>query len=422
MKKFVVFLIIVAVIALAFAGFYLFKPKGADTETSRFEFTPVKRGNIENIVTCTGTLEPIGSVAVGTELSGTVDRVYVDFNDVVKKNQVLAVLDTTQLSINVRTSRADLTRIQAQYDLSDMKYKSDLELHKKGFISDLDLQSTETNFLSAQASLVSAQATYEKHVNNLSKYAIIRSPINGTIINRKIEEGQTVASSYSTPTLFTIAEDLSKMQIYALVDESDIGQIKEGMEVLFTVESYQDLEFKGVAKQIRLQPQTVSNVVNYTVVVETDNKKSILLPGMTATVEFIVEQQMDVLMVQTSALKYQPNRDLMMEVMKEMRKTMSPEKKKELEAKRKERGAGGAPQGGMSGNPGGSGNNRSTRDSGRLWYEDESGKLKMARIKTGATDGLYTEVSGEGVDEGMNVIMKQKRESNVPGYMKRSLF
>jgi HlyD family secretion protein len=419
MKKSRIVIIIVVILILAAAGVYFLKPKKVVSNDKGYEFTPVKRGNIENIVTCTGTLNPISSVDIGTEVSGTIADVLVDFNDVVKKNQVLAILDTTQIAITLRTSKADLIRVQSQYDLAKMTYESDQELFKKGFISAIALQTSKTSFNSAEASLISSQSTYEKNYNNLTKYAIIRSPINGTVINRSVDAGQTVAASFSTPTLFTIAEDLSKMQINALVDESDIGQIKKDMAVVFSVESYPDMEFKGIAKQIRLQPQTVSNVVNYTVVVEADNKSGLLLPGMTATVEFIVEQQTDVLIVQTSALKYQPGREEMMAVFEEMRTNMTPEKKKEFEERRKNGNGGGQRPENGNGMPGRRDTN--SKDAGRIWFLNDAGKLTMARVRTGATDGSFTEISGDEVTEGMNVIYKQKIDTT-PRYMQRSLF
>ncbi len=435
MKKLRVLIIILVIAAVAFGGYKMLSKKGASSEEGGFEFTAVKRGNIENIVSCTGTIEPLGSVDVGTELSGTIEDVLVDFNDVVKKNQVLAILDTTQLAINLRTSKADLMRSRAQFELSKMTYESDLELHKKGFISDIELQNSKTSYHSSEASLISSEASYEKSYNNLHKYAIIRSPINGTVIHRNVDPGQTVAASYSTPTLFTVAENLANIQIEALVDEGDIGQIKEGMDVVFSVESYPDLEFEAKAKQVRLQPQTVSNVVNYTVIVEAENDKGILLPGMTATVEFIIEQKLDVLMVQTSALKFQPSREMMMDAMKKQHESMDPKQKADMEKRRKEfqnmsqserqammqkmRQSGSA---GMGPGMGSNGGQRGGKDMTRVWYVDENGSPQMLRVKKGVTDGANTEISGNDVTEGLQLIYKQKKTSSVPRHMKRGLF
>ncbi len=431
MKKLRVLIIILIIAGLAFAGFKIFGKKDKADGDSSFEFTNVKKGNIENIVSCTGTIEPLGSVDVGTELSGTIEKVLVDFNDVVKKNQVLAILDTTQLAINVKTSKADLLRAQAQFDLAKMTYESDMELFKKGFISEIDLQSSKTSFHSAQASMISSESNYEKSYNNLHKYAIIRSPIDGTIINRNVDPGQTVAASYSTPTLFTVAENLDNVKIEALVDESDIGQIREGMEVVFTVESYPDEEFKGKAEQIRLQPQTVSNVVNYTVIVEAQNKNGILLPGMTATVEFIIEQKLDVLMVQTSAIKFQPDRFLMADIMQRQQQSMSSEQKTEMEKRRaafanmsqSERQAAMQKlrEGNGNGMQGRGNMNGQNKNMARVWYIDESGNPSVLRVFTGVTDGANTEIYGDNVKEGMQLIYKQNT-SSVPNHMRRRLF
>lgn len=394
MKKFVLIIIILAVLGLTVFKF-LQRKNGNSLE--KYTFTEVKKGDLENLVSCTGTLEAVGAVEVGTELSGTVSKVYADYNDDVKKNQVLAILDTTQLAINLRISKAALIKAAAQYELSKTEYENDLELFEQSFISELDLMSSETSMKSNYAALLSSQANLEKAELNINKYSIIRSPIDGKVIDRSIEEGQTVAASLSSPTLFYITEDLQNMEIYAYVDESDIGMITEGMAAVFTVESYPDETFEGIVKQIRLQPETISNVVNYTVVVETVNDSGLLLPGMTATIDFIIEQKKDVLLVSSSALSFTPDESSLMEMMQK-RKADREKNSAEDNTQRPEKGQRRSPQKMM--------------DATKLWYLDDDGDLQMSIVETGSTDGSKIEiVSGENIKEGMQVITKQTTTS-----------
>lgn len=246
--------------------------------SAKFTYARVERGNIENTISSTGTLNAKGTVEVGTQVSGTISKVSADFNDRVRKGQILAVLDTTALASSVRDAEANLVKAQAQYDLARTKYEDAQELYQNNLISKIDFKTSKTEYQAARATLLSAQANSERTHTNL-KYAVIRSPINGTVINRNIEPGQTVAASFSTPTLFVITEDLSQMEIHAYVDESDIGQVKKGQSVRFTVDAYPDETFYGTVRQIRLQPETIQNVVNYTIVVDATNDKGLLLPG-----------------------------------------------------------------------------------------------------------------------------------------------
>ncbi|MDD3050363.1 MAG: efflux RND transporter periplasmic adaptor subunit, partial [Candidatus Cloacimonetes bacterium] len=293
MKKLIIPIIIL--VSIAMAGFIFYNKRNTNTKTV-YEFTNIQRGNILNSVSSTGTLETVGSVEVGTQVSGTIEKVLVDFNEMVKKGQVLAVLDTTQLSLSVKTAKADLKKIKAQYELSFLKHRDNLSLFKDGYISEWDIKSSEMDLLIQKTQLEMTEISLQKAERNLYNYAIIRSPIDGQVISRNIEPGQTVASSFSAPTLFLIAKDLTTMRIFALVDESDIGQIKKGQKANLGVDAYPDLEFSGKVEEIRLQPTTISNVVNYTVVVSASNPESLLLPGMTATIEFITEEKIDVLL------------------------------------------------------------------------------------------------------------------------------
>ncbi|MCK4915784.1 MAG: efflux RND transporter periplasmic adaptor subunit, partial [Candidatus Eisenbacteria sp.] len=257
-------IVAVAIVVWQFAG------RSGPEQTGRFEFVEVERGDIENIISSSGTLSAVGTVEVGTQVSGTIARILVDYNETVRAGQVLAVLDTTMLSASVRDARAGVVRARALYDQAVRDYDRESDLHENDLISDAQLSDTQTSVETARAGVLSAEASLDRSRANL-KYAVVRSPIDGTVIMRNIEPGQTVAASFSTPTLFVIAEDLSEMEIHALVDESDIGAIREGQSVRFTVEAHMDEEFTGVVRQIWLKPQTVQNVVMYTVVVDAQN-------------------------------------------------------------------------------------------------------------------------------------------------------
>jgi len=377
--------------------------KGSNS-SSNFEFVTVERGNLENIISSTGTLNAKGTVEVGTQVSGTIDKVYVDFNDQVRKNQVLAVLDTTLLAASVRDAEANLLKAQAQHALSLTKYEDAQELYKNEFISELDFKTTKTDYETTRAALLSAQANLERAEANL-KYTVIRSPINGTVIDRGVEPGQTLAASFSTPTLFVITEDLSQMEIHAYVDESDIGQIKEEQSVRFTVDAYPDETFDGNVREIRLQPETIQNVVNYTVVVDATNDQGLLLPGMTATVDFLVEQRENVLLISNTAIRFQPTQDMLAEFYKNMREKMSdnPDAAKKL---RDQMMAGRGMQDGFPGMDSG-GVQEPPKDVAVLWYCDDENRLSMMPIRTGATDGKKTEiVEGRDIKEGIEFISK----------------
>lgn len=382
-------IIITVVLSVTFL-IWFFKLRSKPTTESEFQFTEIVRGDLENLVSCTGTLEVVGAVEVGTELSGTVSKVYVDYNDDVRKDQVLAILDTTQLALNLRSAKSDLIKAEAQYELSKKQFENDAKMYEKNYISELDLQSSKTSLRVNYANLESARINLEKAEQNINKYSVIRSPLNGKVIYRSIEEGQTVAASLSSPTLFYIAEDLSRMEIYAYVDESDIGLIEPGQTAIFTVEAYADETFEGTVKQIRLQPETVSNVVTYTVIVEAENRADLLLPGMTATIDFIIEQKLDVVMVSNTALNFTPDRTMISEMMQRKRAQM----------KNNETGAGERPP-----RPSGSQN---MMNSPKLWYLDENGDLQVALVKTGYTDGVNTELTdADKLEVGMQVINKQ---------------
>jgi len=412
MKKIIIVVVIVA--ALGAAAWLLLKHKGDGDAT--YEFAEVTRGNIESTVSCTGTLQATSTVEVGTQVSGTVDKVLVDYNDHVKVGQVLAVIDTTQLVLTVESSRADMKKAEASLNVARLDYQSAQKLREENYISEYELAQSQSSYYAAEASYISSKTSYEQNLNNLRLYSIITSPIDGIVIDRAVEPGTTVAASYSTPTLFTIAEDLGHMEIEAYIDESDIGMMTEDMGARFTVDAYPDEEFTGTVSQVRLQPETVNNVVNYIVIVKADNPDGKLLPGMTATVDFITESVNDVLTVPASALAFRPDTDTMKEVMTR--------KRAEMEKNRPQRPDSASVAGGQHFGPppgadslhaqGGSGGQQAQADSGSsqstmgmLWYLNDNGEMDVMFVRTGSTDGATTQVSGPELKEGMQVITKQ---------------
>ena len=391
MKKKVWLVIFLIVLLLLTAG-AIFKLKG-NNSYRRYKFAEIKRGTIERTISATGTLSALHTVEVGTQVSGRIAHIYADYNDIVKKGQLLAVLDTSLLEATLTDAEASYEKTKAQLEKAKDDYEQSIVLYKKGIITRSEFITARTNYEIQKAALKSAEAALKRAKRNLN-YAYIRSPIDGIVVARNIEEGQTVAASFQAPTLFIIAEDLSKMRILAYVDESDIGQIKQGQKVRFTVEAYPEKLFHGIVKQIWLQPETIQNVVNYTVVIEANNPEKILLPGMTATIDFIIEQRKNVLLVPNTALRFSPPEEIMEEAMKRFREKIA--------RRMKERGISPGKSPFPVRNGAFSGNNDKR---GRLWYMDKDGNISFALVQLGATDGHVTEIiRGRGIKEGMKVI------------------
>jgi len=306
MKK-KILIIVIAVIVVGAVGAFIFASSSASDVTFRIE--KVTRGDISLLVTATGTIYADTTVAVGTQVSGTISKIYVDFNSVVKEGQILATIDTTFLAAQVQQSEASLERAIAQ--LNDAKRTLDRTkaLFEKKLAAQADYDVALTAYETNLAQKKQAEAQLNSARINL-KYATIKAPISGVVIDRKVDVGQTVAASFNTPTLFSIANSLRKMQVQANVDEADIGKIRLGQQVTFTVDAYPDERFTGKVKQIRLAPVTIQNVVNYTVIIEVPNPELKLMPGMTATVSILVAKKENVLRVPSSALRLQPPSDL----------------------------------------------------------------------------------------------------------------
>lgn len=393
MKKIIGILVIVSLFGV---GIHYFRAGNGAKEEGPYQFAEITRGDLENLVSSTGTLKAVSTVEIGTQVSGTIDRIDVDFNDAVRKGQVLAVLDTALLKVAVLDAQAGVARAQAQHEQAQAEYERNRALFEKGHLSEKEFLPIRINVRITGAAVQSAKASLERAQINMN-HATICSPIHGTVIQRNVEPGQTVAASFSTPTLFIIAEDLSQMEIYAAVDESDIGQIKEGQSVRFEVQAYLDETFSGTVRQIRLQPATLQNVVNYTVVVDAANEENLLLPGMTATVDFVVEARKAVLLIPNAALRFEPTQEMMMEFRNSMKRRAEPDRER---AQARPEGARGRFGGGAG--PGSS----PPEDVARLWFLDAEGNLSMAPVRKGATNGKLTEITGirGHIEEGMQII------------------
>lgn len=391
----------IIIVAVA-VGLIIFNAVSSKSTNGKFTFETITRGDLINTVSSTGTINAVSTVEVGTQVSGIIDQLYVDFNDQVRKGQLLAVLDTVLLKTALMDAQANLEKARAMLEQATADYNRNLPLFEKGLISEAEFLPVKIQLKTQKANLISAQASFERAQRNL-KYAFVHSPINGTVIQRNVEEGQTVAASFQAPVLFIIAEDLSKMEIHAQVDESDIGLIKEGQRVTFTVQAYPDKIFHGVVRQIRLQPTTVQNVVNYTVVIDAANNDNLLLPGMTATIDFIIEERKNVLLVPNTALRFQPSEKLRQEFFAQASKRMeaTPDS-----VKNRIPIAGNFP-------PGPSASKTRPKDAGAVWYLNEANKLMLAPLKIGVTDGKKTEVvMSRDLKEGMQVVVGVSQNGN----------
>jgi HlyD family secretion protein len=356
--------LVLLVLAVLLGASYAYWRARQSDAGPRYRFATVERGDVLYLVSSTGKLEPVTKVAVGTQVSGIISEILVDFNDRVEKGQVVARIDPTLLESAVRDAQANLARNLAQLQQLESEYTRIERLHQEGLVSQTEYDTAKYALEVGRETVSSSQIALARAQQNLD-YATIYAPISGTVIERNVDVGQTVAASFSAPQLFLIANDLRRMQILATVDESDIGRIREGQTVRFRVSAYPDRTFDGTVRQVRLQSTLVENVVNYTVVIDVDNSDRVLLPGMTATVDFFIEDATDVLKVQNSALRFRP----------------TPEMLKELAGQR-------------SGDRGGA----------RLFVLGADGSLQVIPVTTGISDGQWTEISGDGIEEGMEAI------------------
>lgn len=308
MKKKYIIIAIVAIAAIA-AYFLMGGKKKADVT---YTTTEVKAETITTSVTATGTIEPVTSVTVGTQVSGIVAHLYVDYNSTVKKGQVIAELDKTNLMSELSSAKANLSSAQSNLTYQKSNYDRYNTLYQKGLISANDFEQARLSYEQARQQVRTASESVKKAQTNLS-YATITSPIDGVVLSKSVEEGQTVAASFNTPELFTIAQDLTNMQVIADIDEADIGEVREGQRVSFTVDAYPNDTFEGRVTQVRQEATTESNVVTYQVVISAPNADLKLKPGLTANVTIFTNETSNVLAVPTKALKFTPNEKMLTE-------------------------------------------------------------------------------------------------------------
>ena len=404
------------------------------TKEYSFETAIVKKGSIINTITATGTVEADTTVLIGTQVSGVINKIYVDFNSNVRKGQLLAELDKTPLQTQVQQAQASLDDSKSEVEFQTATYERYKALLDKKLVAQADYDQVKYSYDKARANLKTAQAGYDKSIVNLN-YASIYSPIVGVILNRAVDQGQTVAASFSTPNLFTIGNDLTQMQVQANVDEADIGQVRTNEPVDFSVDAYPNETFKGSVRQIRLQPVVTSNVVTYTVIVNAPNPEKKLMPGMTANITVLVQKVDSVLIIPGKALRFTPDAAFLAEYMKNNPMGQRPGmggagRPAGTGGLGGTSGTGGAPgTGGVpgtSGAPGtggapGTATNQSNPGGGFqaggqtgkkpviVWVK-EGEKVRRTRVGTGAIDGSNAEIKF-GLKEGDEVILSMSLAS-----------
>lgn len=407
-----------ALVVVAASGVAMYRRSDA-TQAQPYRFAAVTRGNLQATVSATGALSAVKTVQVGTQVSGQVAALYADFNNKVKKGQLLARIDPTLQQQAVQDAEAGVERAQSQLTLAKAQYDREKSLFDAKVVTADEFGTVQSTYQVDQANLKSAQIALDKAKQNLA-YTNIYAPIDGVIVQRTVDVGQTVAASLSAPELFLIANDLSKMQILANVDESDIGQIQVGQPVTFTVQAYPNRTFKGTVDQVRLQSTTQDNVVNYTTVIAVDNPDGKLLPGMTATVQFLTGSATNVLVVPNAALRFRATPEMMAAAGFGQGRRQGAGNSTSANgasatgastgAAGGRGGFGGGASGGQrwSGTAGGQSPNGARPSMGLLWYVDKSGKPAVARVRTGLSDGQNTEIIPRDstiVTAGMQVIV-----------------
>ena len=341
-----------------------------------------KKGDVTTMVTATGTIEPIIQVEVGTQVSGVVEKIYVDYNSEVTEGQLIAELDKTNLKASKTQAQAAYDNAVSQRDYMKIIYDRQKTLYDNQVISKSDFDDAVYNYQTAKGTVTQRLSDLQEAKTNL-EYANIYSPIDGVVLSRAIDEGQTVAASYSTPTLFTIAQDLKEMQVEADVDEADIGEVKEGQRVSFTVDAYQGKVFEGIVTQVRLDPTVTSNVVTYTVVIKADNPDLKLKPGLTATISIYTLELKDVLSVEAKAINFKPTPPEMMAYNEQQKLSVNPSKRK---PKDKEEGK------------------------TKVWVYEANGAIVPQEVTLGASDGVNVQILS-GINEGDKLVYSLKSES-----------
>jgi HlyD family secretion protein len=397
-----------AVVVLAAGGVAIYRRADAKLAPA-YRFATVTRGNLESTVSATGALSAVKTVQVGTQVSGQIAAIYADFNQKVKKGQLLARIDPTLQQQAVQDAQAGVERVQSQYTMAKEEYDREKTLFDAKVITASEFNTAQSNYEVAKANMKSAQIALDKARQNLA-YTNIYAPIDGVIVERTVDVGQTVAASLSAPELFLIANDLSEMQILAKVDESDIGSIAVGQPVTFTVQAYPNRTFSGTVQQVRLQSTTQDNVVNYTTVISVANLDGKLLPGMTATVQFLTGSAKNVLLVPNAAIRFRATPEMMAQVGFGQRRdsTRAAGASTSVAGGSNAQHSGGYGAGAATGMRGAGAPNGARTNAGILWYLDKTGKLAVARVKTGLSDGQTTEITPRDsttVTAGMQVIV-----------------
>ena len=398
-------LLVVAAVAIGF-----FALRGKNGKAEKWRTMPVERGTIATTVSATGTIEPVTKVAVGTQVSGTIAWLGADFNDHVKKNQVIAQLDPSLFRTAVAQSEANLARARAAYANAARTYRRSKELSARGVLAEVDLDAAQASYEQTQAEVKQAQAALSNAQVNLA-HATIASPIDGVVIARSVDVGQTVAASMQAPELFQIAGDLTRMQVETRIDEADIGRVAPGLKATFTVDAFPDESFEGTVRQVRLAPTVDQSVVTYTTVIDVPNREQKLKPGMTANVTIGIEQKDDVLRVANAALRFRPPMD---EAAKKPGGMMRAQAQKSggpgmaAAGERRMRGGPGGPGGpgaagkggAMAWGPGKGAANRQT-----VYVLGPNNTLVPVSVETGITDGTFTEVKGGALADGAAVVV-----------------
>jgi HlyD family secretion protein len=401
-KKLII--IALAVVVLAATAFFFYRARAASSAPA-FRFVTIEKGNMQSKVSATGTLGAVTTVSVGTQVSGQVASLLVDYNDVVKKGQLLATIDPTLARSAVVDAQASVDKAQAQLLQTQRDYNRNRDLSKQGLIAKSAFEQSQSTMLVAQADVRSAQVAMDRAKQNLS-FTSIYAPIDGVVVERNVQQGQTVAASLSAPQLFLIANDLAHMQILAQVGEGDIAQIKAGQTVKFSVQALPNQTFNGTVDQVRLQSTTADNVVDYTVVIAVDNTQNKLLPGMTARVDFLTQSVTNVLKVSNAALRFQPTDEqlALMGVQKAAPRVKtatgttgtatgtnaatSTVSEADRAARRAARAASGGARPAIA----------------TLYYLGQDGKVATTMVRTGISDGTNTQITGKDVQAGMKVI------------------
>ena len=387
-KRTFIIVTVIAIATIAVSLLFTKKPKSIQTQV---ETAFIKKGEINHTVTATGTIEPISTVEVGTQVSGTISKIYVDYNSFVKKGQLLAELDRTVLLSELKSQENNLESAKNEEAYQKKNYERMSSLYDKNKISESELEGAEYKYNNARYAVKRAQAQFETAKTNLS-YATIYSPIDGVVLSKSVQEGQTVAASFNTPTLFTIAHDLTKMQVIADIDEADIGQVQVGQNVEFTVDAFPDDKFKGTVTQIRLEAQITSNVVTYNVVIEAPNPNLKLMPGLTASVTIYTLHLEDILLLPIKATNYTPDRS----EFKKLSSKNKPHQKIDQPYVHSLQ------------------SDSSIEDTNEtlkiVWLKSENTK-KPVKVFVGESDGNYYEIK-EGLKEGEEVIVSVSEISN----------